>query len=993
MKLKRILNIALASAMLVCMCPQSVEANTEGSELMEKVQSIAQECRDEGLENEWEIALWLHDWIVNNADYDYTYTYYYASGVLLKGTGVCSSYSDAYQLLLNEFSIENKLISSPEMNHQWNLVKIEGEWFHVDCTWDDPGTGGAEHHRYFGLNDNLMSRDHYWNPSLYPECISHRNAYYVHRHLNVVENIEELEDIFKTMYEMQIETLECYYTGEDSNFSLYDEAIEIFDKSDSLKGYVFGNSSQITVGLYSYASEGEHTHRYKTFVMEPNCIEGGYTLYRCACGVNFKDNHINANGHEWEDWTIITRPTLSTLGERTHTCKTCQEIETQEMKYDSVFAWELNENGVLTISRSAGSGDIEEGMPWESYCDEIIEIVIKDGVNSIGALAFSGYDKLEKVTINESMTYIGNSAFQGCSSLKKIVLPSSLAYLGESAFEGCSSLEEIVLPEGVTQIGDNTFSGCSNLKKVVLPSFLDELGFRAFFECSSLEEIILSEGLTEIVNLTFSRCSSLKNVQFPSTLMELGYAAFDECSSLEEIILPEGLKTIADYTFYVCGNLKKVILPSTLTELGGYAFNGCSSLEEVVLPSGLTYLGRWAFGSCSSLEEITLPEGLTRINDYVFYNCSGLEKVQLPSMLTEIGDYVFSSCSSLKEMILPSTLRGLGDSVFNGCSSLKEITLPEGLTKTGIHVFASCSNLEKVILPKSLTKIDNSTFANCISLKKVVLPLELTELGFSAFAGCSSLENIVLPHSLTKIGDYIFFGCNNLIDVYYEGTKAEWAAIIAGSDNDELANINVHCSDSEYVTNLFADVYAEDWHVKYVQFVYDRGLMSGSDGQFRPNENMTRAMMVTTLYRMSGLPEVIDYTATALFHDVEAGAWYEDAVNWAYNEGITTGYEGMGLFGSEDDVTREQLAVFFYRYAERQGYDLRTHMDISDYVGAAQVSDYAQEAMEWAVGIGLISGVERDIDGEKVFDLDPQGSATRGQLAAILTRFCRYYRV
>ena len=197
------------------------------------------------------------------------------------------------------------------------------------------------------------------------------------------------------------------------------------------------------------------------------------------------------------------------------------------------------------------------------------------------------------------------------------------------------------------------------------------------------------------------------------------------------------------------------------------------------------------------------------------------------------------------------------------------------------------------------------------------------------------------------------------------------------------------------MTTVFADVYKGAWFEDSVQFVYDKGIMSGSDGKFSPDNAMTRAMMVTTLYRLAGEPEVTDYTATKIFPDVAQGAWYENAVNWAYNTGITTGYtDTMGnptRFGSEDSVTREQLAVFFYRFASKEGYNVDVKADINNYVGYSDVGDYALDAMKWAVGIGLVSGIEYTQGGVIVRDLAPKGSATRAQLATILMRFCNYY--
>ena len=191
------------------------------------------------------------------------------------------------------------------------------------------------------------------------------------------------------------------------------------------------------------------------------------------------------------------------------------------------------------------------------------------------------------------------------------------------------------------------------------------------------------------------------------------------------------------------------------------------------------------------------------------------------------------------------------------------------------------------------------------------------------------------------------------------------------------------------VSEVFSDVYAGAWYEEAVQFVYDNGIMSGNNGLFKPTGNITRAQVVTTLYNLEGKPEVTDYSAVYKFGDVKEGKWYTDAVCWAYNKGITTGNSSTMMFNMNDNVTRQQLAAFFYRYAESKGIDVTTTTDISDMVGADKVAGYAKEHMTWAVETGLIKGSEVEgADGTIVLDLNPTGTATRGQVATILMRFC-----
>jgi hypothetical protein len=156
---------------------------------------------------------------------------------------------------------------------------------------------------------------------------------------------------------------------------------------------------------------------------------------------------------------------------------------------------------------------------------------------------------------------------------------------------------------------------------------------------------------------------------------------------------------------------------------------------------------------------------------------------------------------------------------------------------------------------------------------------------------------------------------------------------------------------------------------------------------FKPTDNITRAQLVTTLYRLAGSPVVTNTSALTDFSDVPNGKYYTDAVCWAYGEGITTGNNGK--FDPTGKLTRQQMAAFFYRYAEYKGLDVTVRGDLSAMINADKVSAYAKEPVEWAVGAGLISGSETtDANGNKVYDLNPRGNTTRAQVATILKRFC-----
>lgn len=197
-------------------------ATSDGATTVEeKVAEIAAECESKGFTTQYEKAVWLHDWLINNAEYDYTYTNSEADGVLLKGTGVCDSYSKAYNLLLGACGFQHyDRVTSDEMMHAWNIVEIDGTWCHVDCTWDDPGKG-SENHQYFGMSDELIGRDHSWEGS-YPAAGSLDNYYPLREGELCFSNTQELSDILSAQMEAKADKFSVVYIGLDPELSAID---------------------------------------------------------------------------------------------------------------------------------------------------------------------------------------------------------------------------------------------------------------------------------------------------------------------------------------------------------------------------------------------------------------------------------------------------------------------------------------------------------------------------------------------------------------------------------------------------------------------------------------------------------------------------------------------------------------------------------------------------------------------------------------------------
>ena len=168
------------------------------------------------------------------------------------------------------------------------------------------------------------------------------------------------------------------------------------------------------------------------------------------------------------------------------------------------------------------------------------------------------------------------------------------------------------------------------------------------------------------------------------------------------------------------------------------------------------------------------------------------------------------------------------------------------------------------------------------------------------------------------------------------------------------------------------------WYAEAVNYVYENGLMTGiSSTQFAPNNTLTRAMVVQTLYAMANKPAV---SGSENFTDVSSGDWFADAVTWASANGIVSGYNAT-QFAPNDPLTREQLALILYGYAQMRGYNTtQSGTSIQKFTDYGSISAWALEAMDWAVNAGLLSGKGNGV-------LDPTGTATRAEVAQILMNF------
>jgi len=442
---------------------------------------------------------------------------------------------------------------------------------------------------------------------------------------------------------------------------------------------------------------------------------------------------------------------------------------------------------------------------------EITELVIPDGVTSIGNYAFYNCSGLTSIDIPYSVTSIGGGAFRGCSGLTSITIPNSVTSIGSEAFRGCSGLTSIavengnsiydsredcnaiietssnkliqgcnntVIPNSVTSIGDYAFNDCSGLPSITIPNSVKSIGERAFYGCSGLTSVTIPNNVTSIGWYAFSDCSGLTSVTIPNSVTSIGYKAFNGCSGLTLVESRIGkVFGIDDNTFSSeTYNNAKLRVPRDLSSMykqatGWKKFKSITEEGGQICGDNLTYTYSEASG------KLTI-QGTGAMYDYSSSSPApwnsykgDIITIVIEDGATSVGSYAFSDCSKLTSVTIPNSVTSIGEDAFNGCSGLTSVTINSDaiLSKT----YTSSSNLSNIfgaqvkqyIIGNSVTSIGKAAFSGCSGLTSVTIPNSVTSIGNGAFYRCSGLTSIEIPNSVTSIGIQAFQACSGLTSI------------------------------------------------------------------------------------------------------------------------------------------------------------------------------------------------------------------------------------
>ena len=624
---------------------------------------------------------------------------------------------------------------------------------------------------------------------------------------------------------------------------------------------------------------------------------------------------------------------------------------------------------------------------------ELKKVVIKDGVTNVSDYALFFLPAATQVTLPDSVTSIGRYGIAMCSKLTGLSIPKGVTGIGDFGLAG-NGLTAVTLPDGLQSLGRGAFDSCASLTNTTLPAAITAVPGKCFADCTKLLNVKYAGTVTAIGDLAFESCKALTAAPIPETVTEIGASAFTGCTALTDVTIPAGVSTIPEDCFRGCTALTDINLPGTVTSVGHNAFTGCTALKDVRCygaapavepgnseahsfePATVTVhynpAMNWTLDADGKWQGYTVSDkGACLHTDY------GTTERTVPATCGKAGR-VDTICSNCGEVISTRELPPTGAHDWgNGV-----VTTAPTETTPGVRTFTCtvCSDIREETIP--------ATGAHDYQFTKNVAPT-CTDGGYDLYtcSGCGATER----RNLTDAAGHKWDGgtvttaptettpgvrtytCTVCDQTRTEAIPATGASTCTGGPS--CPSYGLH------------DVAGPDyWAHKGIDYCVRNRLMSGvGAGTFSPDTACTRAQIVKILYNLSG--NQTDYSYYYLpFTDVAPGAWYYNAVAWAYCNDVTSGTSAT-MFTPNAAITRQQLVTFLYRYTVKYAPEFTGNAaPISAFPDAGSVANWAYAAMSWAVGNGLIQGNAHD---NGLDYLDPNGSATRAQTATIIMRYCQ----
>ena len=668
---------------------------------------------------------------------------------------------------------------------------------------------------------------------------------------------------------------------------------------------------------------------------------------------------------------------------------------------------------------------------------ELKKVVIKDGVTNVGSYALFCLPAATQITLPDSVTRIGRYGIAMCSKLTGMSIPKGVTEIGDFGLAG-DGLTAVTLPDGLQSLGRGAFDSCISLTNTTLPAAITAVPGKCFADCTKLLNVKYAGTVTAIGDLAFESCKSLVTAPIPATVTELGASAFNGCVALTDVTLPAGVAAIPDGCFQGCTALADMKLPGTVTRVGHNAFTGCTALGDVrcygapptVEPAGAAEhsfepaivtihynpdpVYGWTFDADGKWQGYTVSsKGACLHTGY------GTHENTVPATCGEAGR-VDTICSNCGEVISTKEIPATGEHTWDNGTVTTEPTENE----PGVRTFtcAVCGATKTAPIP--------ATGTHDYQFTRTVAPT-CTAGGYDLYtcSGCGATEKRnptdALGHKWDSgkvtteptetapgVRTYTCTVCGEVKTEVIPATGAhthKWDAgkvttaptattpgvrtytcTICGQTKEETippTGGSTVCPGGPSCPSYgFRDVAGPaDWSHEGIDYCVRRSLMVGTGvGTFSPNAVCSRAQIVQILYNLSG--DTADYGNYYLpFTDVAPGDWFYEAVAWAYANDIVAGTSAT-TFAPNVDITREQMTVILYGYTAKYAPAFTGGgTSLGQFPDAGSVANWAYAAMNWAVGNGLISGIES----YGVTYLTPQGSATRAQASAIIMRYCQ----